>query len=49
MEVDDDPPQTTRCDTRWSHRLSGLPHKLLQRLMPFQQEGVEFALSRNGR
>uniref|UniRef100_A0A8D0ATK7 Zinc finger RANBP2-type containing 3 n=1 Tax=Sander lucioperca TaxID=283035 RepID=A0A8D0ATK7_SANLU len=24
------------------HQLSGLPHKLLQRLMPFQREGVEF-------
>uniref|UniRef100_A0A7N6AHG7 Zinc finger, RAN-binding domain containing 3 n=1 Tax=Anabas testudineus TaxID=64144 RepID=A0A7N6AHG7_ANATE len=30
-------------------QLSGLPHKLLQRLMPFQREGVEFALSRGGR
>nr|XP_046237913.1 DNA annealing helicase and endonuclease ZRANB3 isoform X2 [Scatophagus argus] len=29
--------------------LSDLPHKLLQCLMPFQREGVEFALSRNGR
>uniref|UniRef100_A0A3Q3G0C0 Zinc finger, RAN-binding domain containing 3 n=1 Tax=Kryptolebias marmoratus TaxID=37003 RepID=A0A3Q3G0C0_KRYMA len=29
--------------------LSELPPKLLQRLMPFQLEGVEFALSRNGR
>uniref|UniRef100_A0A8C2WR31 Zinc finger, RAN-binding domain containing 3 n=1 Tax=Cyclopterus lumpus TaxID=8103 RepID=A0A8C2WR31_CYCLU len=37
------------CDTRWSQQLSGLPRKLLQRLMPFQREGVEFALSRNGR
>uniref|UniRef100_A0AAX7TVX3 Zinc finger, RAN-binding domain containing 3 n=1 Tax=Astatotilapia calliptera TaxID=8154 RepID=A0AAX7TVX3_ASTCA len=30
------------CDTRWSEQLSGLPHKLLHRLMPFQREGVEF-------
>uniref|UniRef100_A0A674PKD4 Zinc finger RANBP2-type containing 3 n=1 Tax=Takifugu rubripes TaxID=31033 RepID=A0A674PKD4_TAKRU len=36
-------------DPRWSQQLSGLPHKLLQRLMPFQREGVEFALSKNGR
>lgn len=35
--------------TRWSQQLTALPHKLLQRLMPFQKEGVEFALSRNGR
>uniref|UniRef100_A0A8C7YX47 Zinc finger, RAN-binding domain containing 3 n=1 Tax=Oryzias sinensis TaxID=183150 RepID=A0A8C7YX47_9TELE len=34
---------------RWSQQLSGLPNKLLQRLMPFQREGVEFALSLNGR
>lgn len=40
---------TSRCDARWSQELSGLPPKLLQRLMPFQREGVEFALSRNGR
>uniref|UniRef100_A0A8D3CX28 Zinc finger, RAN-binding domain containing 3 n=1 Tax=Scophthalmus maximus TaxID=52904 RepID=A0A8D3CX28_SCOMX len=26
----------------WSQQLSGLPPKLLQRLMPFQREGVEF-------
>uniref|UniRef100_A0A4W6FEL0 Zinc finger RANBP2-type containing 3 n=1 Tax=Lates calcarifer TaxID=8187 RepID=A0A4W6FEL0_LATCA len=26
----------------WSQQLSGLPHRLLQRLMPFQREGVEF-------
>ncbi|XP_008294085.1 DNA annealing helicase and endonuclease ZRANB3 [Stegastes partitus] len=49
MEMDDNGPQTSRCDTRWSQQLSGLPHKLLQRLMPFQREGVEFALSKNGR
>ncbi|XP_037617581.1 DNA annealing helicase and endonuclease ZRANB3 isoform X2 [Sebastes umbrosus] len=49
MEMDDNGLQTSRCDTRWSQQLSGLPHKLLQRLMPFQREGVEFALSRNGR
>ncbi|XP_076008521.1 DNA annealing helicase and endonuclease ZRANB3 isoform X2 [Genypterus blacodes] len=34
---------------RCPQQLSGLPPKLLQRLMPFQMEGVEFALSRNGR
>ncbi|KAM8722201.1 DNA annealing helicase and endonuclease ZRANB3 isoform 1-T5 [Acanthopagrus schlegelii] len=49
MEMDDNGPQTACCDTRWSQQLSGLPHKLLQRLMPFQREGVEFALSKNGR
>ncbi|XP_038573680.1 DNA annealing helicase and endonuclease ZRANB3 [Micropterus salmoides] len=49
MEMDDNRLQTSGCDTRWSQQLSGLPHKLLQRLMPFQREGVEFALSKNGR
>ncbi|KAK2856896.1 hypothetical protein Q5P01_005631 [Channa striata] len=49
MEMDDNGPQTSGCDTRWSQQLSGLPPRLLQRLMPFQREGVEFALSRNGR
>ncbi|XP_028286198.1 DNA annealing helicase and endonuclease ZRANB3 [Parambassis ranga] len=49
MEMDDNGLQTSDCDTRWSQQLSGLPHKLLQRLMPFQREGVEFALSKNGR
>ncbi|XP_022062127.2 DNA annealing helicase and endonuclease ZRANB3 [Acanthochromis polyacanthus] len=49
MEMDDNGLQTSCCDTRWSRQLSGLPHKLLQRLMPFQREGVEFALSKNGR
>ncbi|XP_076579618.1 DNA annealing helicase and endonuclease ZRANB3 isoform X2 [Chaetodon auriga] len=49
MEMDNNGLQTSCCDTRWSQQLSGLPHKLLQRLMPFQREGVEFALSRNGR
>ncbi|XP_070711758.1 DNA annealing helicase and endonuclease ZRANB3 [Pempheris klunzingeri] len=49
MEMDDNGLQTSCCDTRWSQQLSVLPHKLLQRLMPFQREGVEFALSRNGR
>ncbi|XP_049426556.1 DNA annealing helicase and endonuclease ZRANB3 isoform X2 [Epinephelus fuscoguttatus] len=49
MEMDDNGLQTSCCDTRWSQQLSGLPHKLLQRLMPFQREGVEFALSKNGR
>ncbi|KAM8872272.1 DNA annealing helicase and endonuclease ZRANB3 isoform 1-T2 [Synchiropus picturatus] len=39
----------SHCDTRWSQQLSGLPHKLLQRLMPFQREGVEFAISKRGR
>ncbi|XP_034464061.1 DNA annealing helicase and endonuclease ZRANB3 isoform X3 [Hippoglossus hippoglossus] len=49
MEMDDNGLQTSHCDTRWSQQLSGLPPKLLQRLMSFQREGVEFALSRNGR
>uniref|UniRef100_A0A3P8TGA3 Zinc finger RANBP2-type containing 3 n=1 Tax=Amphiprion percula TaxID=161767 RepID=A0A3P8TGA3_AMPPE len=49
MEMDDNGLQTSCCVTRWSQQLSGLPHKLLQRLMPFQREGVEFALSKNGR
>uniref|UniRef100_A0A8C2WRX6 Zinc finger, RAN-binding domain containing 3 n=1 Tax=Cyclopterus lumpus TaxID=8103 RepID=A0A8C2WRX6_CYCLU len=49
METDDGGAQSSCCDTRWSQQLSGLPRKLLQRLMPFQREGVEFALSRNGR
>ncbi|XP_034096487.1 DNA annealing helicase and endonuclease ZRANB3 [Gymnodraco acuticeps] len=49
MEMDDNGLQTPRCETRWSQQLSGLPPKLLQRLMPFQLEGVEFALSKNGR
>ncbi|XP_051284341.1 DNA annealing helicase and endonuclease ZRANB3 [Dicentrarchus labrax] len=49
MEMDDNGLQTSCCDTRWSQQLSGLPHKLLQRLMPFQREGLEFALSMNGR
>ncbi|XP_071393118.1 DNA annealing helicase and endonuclease ZRANB3-like, partial [Centroberyx affinis] len=49
MEMDDYGLQTSRCDTRWSQQLSGLPHKLLQRLMPFQKQGVEFALSKDGR
>ncbi|XP_033837067.1 DNA annealing helicase and endonuclease ZRANB3 isoform X1 [Periophthalmus magnuspinnatus] len=49
MEMDDNGSETSRCETRWSPQLSGLPLKLLQRLMPFQCQGVEFALSRNGR
>ncbi|XP_076736472.1 DNA annealing helicase and endonuclease ZRANB3 isoform X2 [Maylandia zebra] len=49
MEMDDNGLQASCCDTRWSEQLSGLPHKLLHRLMPFQREGVEFALSRSGR
>uniref|UniRef100_A0A8C6K9X0 Zinc finger RANBP2-type containing 3 n=1 Tax=Nothobranchius furzeri TaxID=105023 RepID=A0A8C6K9X0_NOTFU len=42
METDDDALQTSCCDARWSQQLSGLPPRLLQRLMPFQREGVEF-------
>uniref|UniRef100_A0A3P8RG46 Zinc finger, RAN-binding domain containing 3 n=1 Tax=Astatotilapia calliptera TaxID=8154 RepID=A0A3P8RG46_ASTCA len=42
MEMDDNGLQASCCDTRWSEQLSGLPHKLLHRLMPFQREGVEF-------
>ncbi|XP_019897874.2 DNA annealing helicase and endonuclease ZRANB3 isoform X2 [Esox lucius] len=34
---------------RWDNQLSVLPDKLRQRLMPFQKEGVKFALSKNGR
>ncbi|XP_029307154.1 LOW QUALITY PROTEIN: DNA annealing helicase and endonuclease ZRANB3 [Cottoperca gobio] len=49
MEMDDNGRQTSCCDSRWSQQLSGLPHKLQQRLMPFQRDGVEFALSKNGR
>ncbi|TNN42760.1 DNA annealing helicase and endonuclease ZRANB3 [Liparis tanakae] len=49
METADGGPQSSCSDTRWSQQLSGLPPKLLQRLMPFQREGVEFALSKNGR
>ncbi|XP_061840944.1 DNA annealing helicase and endonuclease ZRANB3 isoform X1 [Nerophis lumbriciformis] len=49
MAVDGSGPQTPHCDTRWSRQLSGLPRKLLQRLMSFQREGVDFALSKNGR
>uniref|UniRef100_A0AAX7SIU1 Zinc finger, RAN-binding domain containing 3 n=1 Tax=Astatotilapia calliptera TaxID=8154 RepID=A0AAX7SIU1_ASTCA len=29
----------------WSEQLSGLPHKLLHRLMPFQREGVDAQLT----
>uniref|UniRef100_A0A3P9MK10 Zinc finger, RAN-binding domain containing 3 n=1 Tax=Oryzias latipes TaxID=8090 RepID=A0A3P9MK10_ORYLA len=46
--ADDGGPSSCRAG-RWSQQLSGLPNKLLQRLMPFQREGVEFALSLNGR
>ncbi|XP_072305884.1 DNA annealing helicase and endonuclease ZRANB3 [Eucyclogobius newberryi] len=49
MEMDDNGPETPRCETRWSPQLSRLPLKLLQRLMPFQREGVEFALAKHGR
>uniref|UniRef100_A0A3B5MV26 Zinc finger, RAN-binding domain containing 3 n=1 Tax=Xiphophorus couchianus TaxID=32473 RepID=A0A3B5MV26_9TELE len=40
--MDESDPQKSDCDTRWVQQLSGLPPKLLQRLMPFQREGVEF-------
>ncbi|XP_037552641.1 DNA annealing helicase and endonuclease ZRANB3 [Nematolebias whitei] len=49
MEVEPGAARAACWETRGSRRLSGLPHKLLRRLMPFQREGVEFALSRNGR
>ncbi|XP_055022930.1 DNA annealing helicase and endonuclease ZRANB3 [Boleophthalmus pectinirostris] len=49
MEIDGNGTGTSRCETRWSPQLSGLPLKLLQRLMLFQRQGVEFALSKNGR
>ncbi|XP_058478798.1 DNA annealing helicase and endonuclease ZRANB3 isoform X2 [Solea solea] len=49
MEMDDGDPPSSDCETRWSQQLSRLPHKLLQRLMPFQRQGVEFALRKSGR
>uniref|UniRef100_A0AAX7VA61 Zinc finger, RAN-binding domain containing 3 n=1 Tax=Astatotilapia calliptera TaxID=8154 RepID=A0AAX7VA61_ASTCA len=45
MEMDDNGLQASCCDTRWSEQLSGLPHKLLHRLMPFQREGVDAQLT----
>ncbi|XP_070999458.1 DNA annealing helicase and endonuclease ZRANB3-like, partial [Oncorhynchus clarkii lewisi] len=42
-------PQNSHVDRRWDSQLSVLPDKLQQRLMPFQKEGVKFALSKNGR
>ncbi|KAM6893490.1 DNA annealing helicase and endonuclease ZRANB3 [Xenentodon cancila] len=47
--MEDGGPQMSGCDKRWSEQLSELPKKLIQRLMSFQREGVEFVLSRNGR
>ncbi|KAM4538042.1 DNA annealing helicase and endonuclease ZRANB3 [Fundulus diaphanus] len=47
--MDNRDPPTSDCDTRRLKQLSELPPKLLQRLMPFQREGVEFALSKGGR
>ncbi|XP_055770447.1 DNA annealing helicase and endonuclease ZRANB3-like isoform X1 [Salvelinus fontinalis] len=41
--------QNSHVDRRWDSQLSFLPDKLQQRLMPFQKEGVKFALSKNGR
>ncbi|CAL9698796.1 unnamed protein product [Knipowitschia caucasica] len=49
METEANGSETPDCETRWSRRLSGVPLKLLQRLMPFQRHGVEFALARDGR
>ncbi|XP_024150286.1 DNA annealing helicase and endonuclease ZRANB3 isoform X1 [Oryzias melastigma] len=49
VEMADDGGPSSCWAGRWSQQLSGLPNKLLQRLMPFQREGVEFALSLNGR
>uniref|UniRef100_A0A8C7KS26 Zinc finger RANBP2-type containing 3 n=1 Tax=Oncorhynchus kisutch TaxID=8019 RepID=A0A8C7KS26_ONCKI len=42
-------PHNSHVDRRWDSQLSVLPDKLQQRLMPFQKEGVKFALSKNGR
>ncbi|XP_038853323.1 DNA annealing helicase and endonuclease ZRANB3 [Salvelinus namaycush] len=42
-------PQNSHVDRKWDSQLSFLPDKLQQRLMPFQKEGVKFALSKNGR
>ncbi|XP_071186820.1 DNA annealing helicase and endonuclease ZRANB3-like isoform X2 [Salvelinus alpinus] len=41
--------QNSHVDRKWDSQLSFLPDKLQQRLMPFQKEGVKFALSKNGR
>lgn len=41
--------QTSGRDPGWPQQLSGLPQKLGKHLMPFQREGVAFALSKNGR
>lgn len=49
MAMDKNVLQTFDCDPRWSQQLSGLPHRLRKHLMPFQREGVSFALSKNGR
>ncbi|XP_033900528.3 DNA annealing helicase and endonuclease ZRANB3 isoform X1 [Acipenser ruthenus] len=37
------------CTNKLDNQLLVLPEKLRQRLMPFQKEGVKFAISRNGR
>ncbi|XP_041118108.1 DNA annealing helicase and endonuclease ZRANB3 [Polyodon spathula] len=37
------------CTSKLDNQLLVLPEKLCQRLMPFQKEGVKFAISRNGR
>ncbi|KAM6945678.1 DNA annealing helicase and endonuclease ZRANB3 [Aplochiton taeniatus] len=50
MEIDDTTKHpSTHYHPRWTQMLSTLPDKLHERLMPFQKEGVQFALSRNGR
>ncbi|KAL1021791.1 hypothetical protein UPYG_G00018010 [Umbra pygmaea] len=42
-------PKNPNSGERLDSELSVLPDKLLQRLMPFQKEGVQFALLKNGR
>lgn len=43
------PLQAARQQTDESQRFERLPEKLQQKLMPFQREGILFALSRGGR
>ena len=42
-------PEVSAPRSQWAAQLSSLPPRLLNSLMSFQKEGVEFALSRNGR
>ena len=43
------PLQAARQQTDESERFARLPEKLQRKLMPFQREGILFALSRGGR